>query len=251
MELTTAVRLPTVGLTPKVTTSCVGEEVVTVPVAPRLKETALLALLEPKPKPLIVTVESVVWMDVVLAVITGMTVATCTAEPLLTLLVVTEAVKEPALAGLVPKVTVREVLEAAETVPVALLLKVTTLFTAVESKPKPLMVTVVALAARLVVEEVTTGATVATCLAVPLLPPKDVTTAVRLPTAAGWALKVTPRLVAVAEVTVPVAPLLKTTVLFPGDELSKPVPAMVTVVELMGRLVVAKVTVGAATMVAT
>jgi len=82
-----------------------------------------------------------------------------------------------------------------------------------------------------------------------LAPPKDVTIAVRLPRD-GWVLKVTINWVAVALVTVPV-PLLKVTRLLPAV-VSNPVPAMVSEVALIDRLlVVFKVTVGAATMVAT
>ena len=80
------------------------------------------------------------------------------------------------------------------------------------------------------------------------MPPKDVTTAVRLPRD-GAELKVTVNWVAVALVTVPV-PLLKVTVLL-AAVVSNPVPAMVKVVALIARLVVSKVTVGAATMLAT
>ena len=150
-----------------------------------------------------------------------------------------------------PKVTVNCVPVALVTVPVAPLLKETVLFAAVVSKPKPLMSRVFASTLKLLELEVTTGDTVAICLAEPLLPPKEVTTAVRLPTAVGLVPKVTVRLVAVALVTVPVAPSFKVTVLFPGAELSKPVPVIVTVVAVIGLLVVASVTVGAATTVAT
>ena len=80
------------------------------------------------------------------------------------------------------------------------------------------------------------------------MPPKDVTTAVRLPRD-GAVLKVTVNWVAVALVTVPV-PLLKVTVLL-AAVVSNPVPAMVRVVAEAARLVVSKVTVGAATMLAT
>ena len=82
----------------------------------------------------------------------------------------------------------------------------------------------------------------------PLAPPKEVTIAVRLPRD-GAVAKVTVNWVAVALVTVPV-PLLKVTVLLPT--VSNPVPTMVSVVALIARLlVVFKVTVGDATMVAT
>ena len=66
----------------------------------------------------------------------------------------------------------------------------------------------------------------------------------------GGVVKFTVNEVALAEVTLPTAPLLKVTVLLPT--VSNPVPAMVSVVALIARLlVVFKVTVGAATMVAT
>ena len=151
--------------------------------------------------------------------------------------------------GAVLKVTVNWVAVALVTVPVPLL-KVTVLLAAVVSNPVPAMVRVVALIARLVVSKVTVGAAtmLATCTALPLVPPKDVTTAVRLPRD-GAVLKVTVNWVAVALVTVPV-PLLKVTVLL-AAVVSNPVPAMVRVVALIARLVVLKVTVGAATMLAT
>ena len=50
--------------------------------------------------------------------------------------------------------------------------------------------------------------------------------------------------VAVADVTVPIAPLLKTTVLLAGV-VSKPAPLIMTVVALMGRVAVLLVTAGA------
>ena len=56
-----------------------------------------------------------------------------------------------------------------------------------------------------------------------------------LPTVVGLVEKLTVSEVAVAEVTVPTAPLLKTTVLLPGV-VSKPKPAMVSVVALAARL---------------
>ena len=71
--------------------------------------------------------------------------------------VVTTAVRLPAVAGLVENVTVSDVAVAAVTVPTAPLLKAIVLLPAVVSKPEPLMVTVVALAARLAVLLVTVG----------------------------------------------------------------------------------------------
>jgi hypothetical protein len=82
-----------------------------------------------------------------------------------------------------------------------------------------------------------------------LAPPKDVTTAVRLPRD-GAVLKVTVNWVAVALETVPV-PLLNATVLL-AAVVENPDPLMIRVaVALIARLVVLEVTVGALTMVAT
>lgn len=89
-------------------------------------------------------------------------VATWTAVPLLTLLVVMTAVSEPVLTGLVEKVTTRLVAVAEVTVPTALLLNTTVLLAAVGLKPKPVIVIVFAVRARLVVLAVTTGRMVAT-----------------------------------------------------------------------------------------
>lgn len=89
-------------------------------------------------------------------------VATCTALPLLTPSVVTTAVSNPALSGLVEKVTTKLVAVEEVTVPTAPLLNVTVLLPGVVLKPKPLMVTVVAFNARLLVLAVITGRTSAT-----------------------------------------------------------------------------------------
>src|SRR5262249_51206708 len=72
--------------------------------------------------------------------------ATCTAVPLLTLLVVTTALRAPSEVGWVLKVTVNCVADAAVTVPTAPSLKETEFLAAVESKPKPLMISVLELA---------------------------------------------------------------------------------------------------------
>ncbi len=71
-------------------------------------------------------------------------------------------------------------------------MKVTVLLPTV-SNPVPAMVRVVALIARLFVFKVTVGAAtmLATCTAMPLVPPKDVTTAVRLPVVVGGVVKFT------------------------------------------------------------
>ena len=64
------------------------------------------------------------------------------------------------------------------TVPTAPSLKATELFPAVGSNPEPLMVSVAVLAARPALLLVTTGTTVATCTAAPLLTLSVATTAV-------------------------------------------------------------------------
>ena len=86
-------------------------------------------------------------------------------------------------------------------------------------------------------------------LGVPLLPPNEFTTAVRL-LRDGCEENVRVKEVAVAEVTRPV-PLLKVTVLLSGVFALNPVPVMVRVVAFIPRLVVVLVTVGAATILAT
>ncbi len=79
----------------------------------------------------------------------------------------------------------------------------------------------------------------------PLLTPFVVTTAVKLP-AAGTVENEIDSAVEVAEVTVPTAPLLKTTVLLAAVVLN-PEPLMVMVVALIARLEVLEVTTGRAT----
>ena len=76
--------------------------------------------------------------------------------------VVTIAVRLPAALGVGEKLTVSVVAVAAVTVPTAPLLNTTVLLPATVANPKPLIVTVVALIARLAVLLVTTGVTAAT-----------------------------------------------------------------------------------------
>lgn len=227
--VTTAVRLPSdVGLVPKFTVSEVGVAAVTVPTAPLLNTTVLPAVAGLKPKPLITMPLALMEIPLVRLVTTGIIVATCTAEPLITPPEVTMAVKLPADIGLVLKVTVSEVVVAAVTVPTAPLLNETVLLAAVALKPVPLIVIVAAFAAKSAVELVTVGASVATWTGVPLLIPFVETTAVNRP-ADGTVENEMDNEVDVEAVTVPTAPLLKTTVLSPGVVL-KPVPVMVMVV---------------------
>ena len=77
----------------------------------------------------------------VLLEMSGMTVATCTAAPLLTEFDVTIAVRLPAAVGSVVNVTVSEVAVAEVTTPSAPLLKITVLFDTIGSKPDPLITT--------------------------------------------------------------------------------------------------------------
>ena len=140
---------------------------------------------------------------------------------------VTTAVRLPAAAGLKEKVTVRVVLVAAVTVPTAPLSNATRLLAGVVSKPKPLMTNVAALTATFAVLVVTTGITVATSTAAPLLILFVVTTAVRFPAVSGRVESVMVSDVAVASVTVPTAPLSKTTVLL-AAVVSKPKPLIVS-----------------------
>ncbi len=222
------------------TVSEVADALVTFPTAPLLKTTVLFAAVGSKPNPLICTVEAFKATEVELTVTTGLTSATCTADPLFAVLVVTMAVSEPALVGLVLNVTVNVVAVAAVTVPTALLLKTTLLLAGVVEKPTPVMVTVAAFAARLVVVVVTTGFTVATVTAVPMVVPLTLTVAVRVP-AVGFVEKVTVSALAVADVTVPTAPLLNVTVLL-AAVISNPKPLMVNVDSSAARLALLLVT---------
>jgi hypothetical protein len=171
-------------------------------------------------------------------------VATGTALPLLTVLVVTTAFNIPALKPPKP-VTVKVVAVAAVTVPLPAGVKTTVLLPAVDENPKPLIVRVVAPIAKLAVLLVITGITVATWTALPLEPPSLVTMAVSGPALAGRVESATVNWVAVAAVTVPTALLLKTTVLLAATR-SKFVPAIVRVAVLAARLPVRLVTAGAA-----
>jgi hypothetical protein len=227
------------------TVSDVAVAAVTLPTALLLNVTVLFEAVVSKPKPLIVIVLALALSrKPAFAVTTGITVAICTVEPLPVPFVVTTAVRLPAALGFTENVTVSDVVVAEVTVPIAPSLNATVLCDATASKPKPAIVTVVALAARFAVLKVTAGATVATCTEAPLEVPFDVTTAVRLPAVEGWVENVTVSDVAVAEVTVPTAPLLNVTVLLLGV-VSKPKPLIVSVSLSAARLAVLEVITGA------
>lgn len=161
MVVTVAFRTPAIGLVDIETVNEVGVASVTVPTAPPLSKTVLLAAVVSKPEPAIVSVVRLAARLVVAAVTTGRKAATCTAAPLETPLEVTTAVSAPA-DGAVVIVTVNDVAVAEVTFPAAPLLKTTVLLAAVGSNPNPVIVTVEAFKATLVVVAVTTGLTSAT-----------------------------------------------------------------------------------------
>lgn len=243
--VTMAVKLPTtVGLVEKVTVIEVGVAAVTTPIAPLLNATVLSPAVVSKPKPSITRVPALAEKFAVEEVTTGATVATWISDPLMTPFVTTTADNGPAEVGFVERVTVNCVADAVATVPIAPLLNVTRLLPAVRSKPKPLIVTLAAFAAReLLVVLVTTGITVANWMAEPLAKVLVVTTAVRLPAEVGFVDKETVSSVAVAVVTVPTASLLNTIVLLLAV-VSKPKPAIVSVAALADRFAVLAVTAG-------
>lgn len=150
------------------------------------------------------------------------------------LLLVTTAVRSTGDVGLVLNVTVSDVVVAEVTVPTAPLLKTTVLLEAVVSNPNPLMVSVVASASRLAELPVTTGTTVETWTAAPLLRLFVVTIAVRLPDDVGAVVRFTVNVVAVAAMTVPAAPLLNVTTLLPAV-VENPTPVIVRLLALAFR----------------
>ncbi len=159
-------------------------------------------------------------------------------------MVVTTAVRLPAVAGNVVKVTESVVDVAESTVPTAPLLNVTVLLPAVASKPMPLMVRVLVFALiELEVSVVTTGTIFATWTAEPLEYELATTLAVSDPAAVGLVVNVTVSDVAEAEVTVPSAPLSNVTMLLAAVE-SNPSPLIVTDVAFAATCVVVLVTTG-------
>lgn len=244
MVVTIAVILPNkFGRVENEIVSEVTDAAVTVPTAPLLKTTVLRLATGSNPKPLIVIVVVVIPRPAVLLVTTGTAFATLTAAPLDRLFVVTTAVRLLLAIGFVLSVTVNEVAVAAVTVPTAPLLRTTVFFDGVGSNPNPVIVRVAAFASKLPLVAVTTGVTVATWTAAPLVKLLVVTTAVRLPAVDGLVDSVTVRDVAVAAVTAPTAPLLKTTVFLLAMG-SNPRPLMVNVVALAARVDALLVTTG-------
>ncbi len=217
------------GFFEKVTVNEVGDAEVTVPMAPLLNVTEFSLAVALKPNPLMTTVPELAGRFAVASVTTGVTVATFTGAPLSTPFVVTTAFRSSEVVGLVESVTVRDVAVAAVTAPIAPLSKVTELFAAVLSNPKPSMVIVVASAAKSFVLIVTTGAKKPTVTADPLVTLLVVTIAVSAPAAFGPLVSETVSEFAVELVTLPVTPLLNTTVLLLATA-SNPSPLIVSVV---------------------
>lgn len=227
LVVTTAVRLPAaVGFVENVTVKDVAVAELTVPTAPLLNTTTLFAAVVSKPNPEMVIVDALAAKASVFTLTTGTTLAIWIAEPLACAFVVTTAVKLPTAVGLVVNVTVKDVEVAAVTDPTAPLLNVTMLSSIVVLNPTPLITTVAALAAKLVVLLVTTGFTVATWTGAPLEIELVVTTAVRMSALAGGVVRDTVKDVAVAAVIAPTAPLLNVTELF-ASVVSNPTPVIV------------------------
>jgi len=172
------------------------------------------------------------------------TFATWTGAPLERPKDVTEAERAPAL-GCAEKVTVKDVEDATVTVPMAPLLRVTTLPAAVGSKFAPEITSVGEVLDRVAELGETEGGTqtVATTTAVPLDRPKDVTEAERAP-ALGCVEKVTVKDVAETDEIEPTVPLLRVTTL-PAAEGSKLAPEITSVGEAMSRVAELGVTTGA------
>lgn len=136
LVVTIAFKLPAAGAELKFTANSVEVADTTVPVAPESNTTVLLPAVVSKPTPTIKICDAfALSIEPELAVTTGDTPATCTAVPLLIVLVATEALSCPASVGLLTKVTVNEVADAAVTLPVAPLSNVTVLLPGVGSKP--------------------------------------------------------------------------------------------------------------------
>ena len=160
--MTTAVRNPSaVGCVVNVTVNEFAEVTeVTIPKAPLLNATVLLAGVVEKPEPVIIKVVALIAR---LGGLTGFTVGaitvpTCTGEPLLPPLVVTTAVRVPLLLGGVIKETINCVKVAELTIPTAPRLSATVLFAAIGIKLVPLMVSVVAVVVKLAELGVMVGA---------------------------------------------------------------------------------------------
>lgn len=145
------------ALVENVTVRAVAVAAVMIPTAPLLNAIVLSSTVVLKPKPLTMMLVVLTLMLSVLLVIAGLTVATCTASPLLTPFVDTTPINMSALAGNVEKVTINMVAVEAVTIPTAPLLRTTTLFPGVASKPNPLIVNSVAVAVKSAVLLVTTG----------------------------------------------------------------------------------------------
>jgi hypothetical protein len=220
-------RLPAVGNVVKVIVNEVASTEVTVP-TPEDNSTSFVPL-GSKPKPAIVKVLALASWPAPLSTTTGTTVATSTADPLLAPSTETMTASVPTL-GRELSDMVSEVAVADVTVPTPE--ESFTLLVPLGSNPTPRIVKVEELAASEVLLSNTTGRTVATSIALPLLTPSTETMTVKLP-AVGAELKVMVSDVAVTLVTLPM-PEDNSTVLVPVG--SNPKPSMVKLLELAAML---------------
>ena len=250
-----AVKLPSeVGCVENATVNCVAVADVTFPTAPELNWTVLSDAVVEKFVPEITSVGAFCESDAVLTVTVGggTIVATCTAAPLVPRLDVTTTVRLPVAVGCVVNCTVNCVAVAAVTVPAAPRFNTTELLATIVAKLVPVMITVGAFCARLVVFSVTVGGgtTVATWVTVEV-PPKTETVAFNTPVALGCVENVTVNCVAVAAVTVPTAPSVVNVIELFAGVVEKFVPVMTNVGAFCARFAVLAVIVGALTTVAT
>ena len=162
MAVTTAVKNPSAeGCVVNVTVNEFTDVTeVTIPKAPLLNATVLLAGAVEKPEPVIIKVLALIARLGGLTEFTvgAITVPTCTGEPLLPPLVVTTAVRVPLLLGGVIKETISWVEVAELTIPTAPRLSATVLFAAMGIKLVPLMVSVVAVVVKIAELGVMVGA---------------------------------------------------------------------------------------------
>lgn len=142
--VTTAVNAAAlVGGVVRVTVNAFVVAAVMVPTAPRLKVTALLAMVVSKPLPLMMSSVVDAPRSAALIVTIGANAPTCIAVPLVRPFVVTIAFMLPAAVGGDESVTIKLDSVAVETVPTAPLSNAMVLLAAVVSKPRPLIVSVV------------------------------------------------------------------------------------------------------------
>jgi len=227
--VTTAFKGPApVGRAVRETSSFVAVASTTVPSAPLLKETVLLAAIRSNPQPLIFSVVAASGRIVDLAVMTGRatTFATMIGGPLLPPKDRTTAFSGPRPLESFVRATVSSEGDAFTIVPMAEPESLTEFVRLVGSKPVPRITSVCALSARRALLLVTRGrsTTVATGTVLPLLRPLVVITAESTPRFFGRRVSLTTSEVDVASTTLPRAPPVNTTEL-PRNESMNDCPA--------------------------